>query len=180
MEIVCKRGRVNFISQRGFAMVLFCCGESPLKGNGGWQVDLKHALQRHYCSICQNVFCHHHTAYSPHGKLGSCGMESKCVCESCFSQLSRSTQARLCPTLLFPSLCRRYVVIIKIPQVAYNLMCAVCRSVSIAQTSCLADESSNLRRPMRTAPAAPWTAQPGERPAGLHAPGSASLLTPAL
>ncbi|CAL8461872.1 g1403 [Coccomyxa elongata] len=57
--------------------------------------NVKHAMQRHFCSVCQRVFCHHHTAYSPHGPLGSCGMESQCICENCFSVLPWSTQERL-------------------------------------------------------------------------------------
>ena len=51
-------------------------------------------MTSHYCSICQNVSCQRHTSYSPHGKLGSCGMESKCICESCFVELPRQTQVR--------------------------------------------------------------------------------------
>ncbi|KAK9814892.1 hypothetical protein WJX73_001518 [Symbiochloris irregularis] len=57
--------------------------------------DVKHALTRHYCSVCQNVYCHQHTQYSPHGTYGSCGMESKCICETCFLQLPRGTRDRL-------------------------------------------------------------------------------------
>lgn len=52
------------------------------------------AMTSHYCSICQNVFCHHHTRHSPHGKLGSCGMESKCICKICYEELPRITQVQ--------------------------------------------------------------------------------------
>ncbi len=51
-------------------------------------------MQRHFCCVCQRVFCHHHTAYSPHGPFGSCGMESQCICDGCFATLPRVTQVR--------------------------------------------------------------------------------------
>lgn len=51
-------------------------------------------MQRHFCCVCQRVFCHHHTAYSPHGPFGSCGMESQCICDGCFATLPRTTQVR--------------------------------------------------------------------------------------
>ena len=54
--------------------------------------DVKHSFTRHYCSICQNVYCHRHTHYSPHGNLGSCGMESKCICQTCFAALPKVSQ----------------------------------------------------------------------------------------
>ena len=54
--------------------------------------DVRHLMQRHFCSVCQRVFCAAHTAYSPHGPLASCGMESHCICEGCFAALARSTQ----------------------------------------------------------------------------------------
>ncbi|CAL5222738.1 g5145 [Coccomyxa viridis] len=57
--------------------------------------DMRHAMQRHFCCVCQRVFCHHHTAYSPHGPFGSCGMESQCICDGCFATLPRATQERL-------------------------------------------------------------------------------------
>ena len=50
------------------------------------------AMTSHYCSICQNMYCQRHTAYSPHGRLGSCGMESKCICQLCYDELPRVTQ----------------------------------------------------------------------------------------
>ena len=56
--------------------------------------NVKHAMQRHFCSVCQRVFCHQHTAYSPHGPLGSCGMESQCICEDCHFILPVSTQVQ--------------------------------------------------------------------------------------
>ena len=56
--------------------------------------DMKHSFTRHYCSICQNVYCHRHTHYSPHGNLGSCGMESKCICQTCFAALPKVSQVR--------------------------------------------------------------------------------------
>ena len=46
--------------------------------------DVKHALQRHYCGVCQRVVCHVHTRFTPHGPFSSCGMESQCICEDCF------------------------------------------------------------------------------------------------
>lgn len=64
--------------------------------------DVKHALTRHYCSVCQNVYCHQHTQFSPHGSYGSCGMESKCICETCFFQLPRATQVRSSNQYLIP------------------------------------------------------------------------------
>ena len=54
--------------------------------------DMKHSFTRHYCSICQNVYCQKHTRYSPHGNLGSCGMESKCICQTCFLALPKASQ----------------------------------------------------------------------------------------
>ena len=54
--------------------------------------DMKHTMQRHFCCVCQRVFCHHHTSYSPHGPFGSCGMESQCICDSCYSTLPQSTK----------------------------------------------------------------------------------------
>lgn len=55
----------------------------------------KAAMTSHYCSICQNIFCQRHTRYSPHGRLGSCGMESKCICQICFDDLPRLIQASI-------------------------------------------------------------------------------------
>jgi len=59
--------------------------------------DVKHALQRHYCAVCQRVVCHAHTRYAAHGPFSSCGMESQCICEDCFDALPRGTQARRPP-----------------------------------------------------------------------------------
>ena len=53
---------------------------------------MKHTLQKHYCSRCQNLFCHHHTQYSPHGSLGSCGLDSKCICLLCWQEIPPSRQ----------------------------------------------------------------------------------------
>ncbi len=57
-------------------------------------LDFKRALQRHYCAMCQNVYCHWHTRISPHGAYGSCGVDSKCVCFKCFKLLSSDAQVR--------------------------------------------------------------------------------------
>ena len=62
--------------------------------------DMKHAMQRHFCCVCQRVFCHHHTSYSPHGPFGSCGMESQCICDGCYATLPRATQVSAVLTAL--------------------------------------------------------------------------------
>ena len=56
---------------------------------------MKHALQKHYCCRCQNLFCHHHTQFSPHGSLGSCGLDSKCICVLCWQEIPASRQVSL-------------------------------------------------------------------------------------
>ncbi|KAK9858438.1 hypothetical protein WJX84_010174 [Apatococcus fuscideae] len=56
---------------------------------------MKHTLQKHYCCRCQNLFCHHHTQYSPHGSLGSCGLDSKCICVMCWQEIPPSRQELL-------------------------------------------------------------------------------------
>ena len=62
--------------------------------------DMKHAMQRHFCCVCQRVFCHHHTSYSPHGPFGSCGMESQCICDGCYATLPKATQVSALLTTL--------------------------------------------------------------------------------
>ena len=63
---------------------------------------MKHSFTRHYCSICQNVYCQKHTHYSPHGNLGSCGMESKCICQNCFKVLPKASQVGLATAGMAP------------------------------------------------------------------------------
>jgi len=39
------------------------------------------------------MHCLQHTRVSPHGPRGGCGLESKCVCSSCFGELAPAQQA---------------------------------------------------------------------------------------
>jgi hypothetical protein len=60
--------------------------------------DLRHwraTLQRHYCGRCQQAFCAQHTAYSPHGASGACGVQSRCLCLQCFGEYTPEYQAFL-------------------------------------------------------------------------------------
>lgn len=43
--------------------------------------------------MCQLTYCLHHTRVSPHGPRGGCGLESKCVCYMCFSEMQPQQQA---------------------------------------------------------------------------------------
>lgn len=55
----------------------------------------KATLQRHYCGRCQQAFCLQHTAYSPHGTNGTCGVQSRCLCIDCFYEYTPEYQAFL-------------------------------------------------------------------------------------
>uniref|UniRef100_A0A061SCX3 Calmodulin n=2 Tax=Tetraselmis sp. GSL018 TaxID=582737 RepID=A0A061SCX3_9CHLO len=57
--------------------------------------DLRRHAQSHYCGSCQRTFCRKHTRISPHGALGSCGLESNCYCVTCFSHMPPELQERL-------------------------------------------------------------------------------------
>eukprot|EP00884_Botryococcus_braunii_P022435 jgi/Botrbrau1/8876/Bobra.50_2s0031.2 len=57
--------------------------------------DMKHAMYRHYCALCQKVYCQYHTAYSPHGPLVGCDLESKCICMVDWATLNTATRDRL-------------------------------------------------------------------------------------
>lgn len=62
------------------------------------QFGLRHwkaTLQRHYCGRCQHVFCLQHTAYSPHGTNGTCGVQSRCLCIDCFYEYTPEYQSFL-------------------------------------------------------------------------------------
>lgn len=62
------------------------------------QFGLRHwkaTLQRHYCGRCQQAFCAQHTAYSPHGSSGTCGVQSRCLCIDCFYEYTPEYQAFL-------------------------------------------------------------------------------------
>lgn len=56
-----------------------------------WQMK----FQKHYCRDCQNVFCVKHTRISPHGPLGRCGLESNCLCQTCFQCFPLEVQKKL-------------------------------------------------------------------------------------
>ena len=48
--------------------------------------------------VALQAMCEEHTRVSPHGRVGSCGLESSCVCESCFRSLDQETQHMLSAT----------------------------------------------------------------------------------
>ena len=60
--------------------------------------DMRARGRRHFCMYCQQAMCEEHTRVSPHGRVGSCGLESSCVCESCFRSLDQETQHMLSAT----------------------------------------------------------------------------------
>ena len=51
--------------------------------------------QRHSCGRCLQTFCLSHTAYSPHGASGACGVQSRCVCFECYLEFTPEYQALL-------------------------------------------------------------------------------------
>ncbi|XP_002974863.2 uncharacterized protein LOC9637430 [Selaginella moellendorffii] len=57
--------------------------------------DWRMRFSKHYCRECQRVFCVKHTRISPHGPVGRCGLDSTCVCVTCFGHLSMEVQDRL-------------------------------------------------------------------------------------
>mmetsp|Transcript_30747 Transcript_30747/g.86899 ORF Transcript_30747/g.86899 Transcript_30747/m.86899 type:complete len:425 (-) Transcript_30747:94-1368(-) len=58
-------------------------------------VHLRRMAQSHYCGTCQRSFCRHHTRISPHGAMGSCGLESACYCMGCFARMASDAQAKV-------------------------------------------------------------------------------------
>jgi hypothetical protein len=51
--------------------------------------------QRHNCGRCLRTVCLAHTAYSTHGASGPCGVQSRCVCVTCFAQFTPEYQMLL-------------------------------------------------------------------------------------
>jgi hypothetical protein len=51
--------------------------------------------QRHNCGRCLRTVCLAHTAYSTHGTSGPCGVQSRCVCVTCFAQFTPEYQMLL-------------------------------------------------------------------------------------
>lgn len=41
---------------------------------------------------CLQVYCQQHTAYSPHGPLVGCDLESKCICSLDWASLNPATK----------------------------------------------------------------------------------------
>lgn len=48
----------------------------------------------------EQVYCQYHTAYSPHGPLVGCDLESKCICMVDWTSLNSATRVRLWAQLL--------------------------------------------------------------------------------
>ncbi|GHP05566.1 hypothetical protein PPROV_000431600 [Pycnococcus provasolii] len=61
-----------------------------------WKMkDHRARSRRHFCAVCQMVMCEEHTRISPHGRVGSCGLESQCYCDTCFAGLDAETKRLL-------------------------------------------------------------------------------------
>ena len=58
--------------------------------------DYRNTMNKHYCGVCQGLYCQNHTAFSPH-TFGSCGVNSKCLCIRCYENLSDDVKERLKP-----------------------------------------------------------------------------------
>ncbi|CAI5511064.1 unnamed protein product, partial [Closterium sp. Naga37s-1] len=55
---------------------------------------LRHSILKHYCRECQGVYCVRHTRISPHSSRTQCGLDSHCLCFSCYARLPAELQLR--------------------------------------------------------------------------------------
>ncbi|GJP53261.1 hypothetical protein CLOM_g12434 [Closterium sp. NIES-68] len=55
---------------------------------------LRHRMLKHYCRECQGVYCVRHTRISPHSSRTQCGLDSHCICFSCYARLPAELQLR--------------------------------------------------------------------------------------
>lgn len=78
-------------SPDGDSPVLQCSHPSCRVRWDRWPPELK---RRHFCGLCERWACQDHTASSNHGPLSRCDLDSKCVCQQCFSTLPNDHPVR--------------------------------------------------------------------------------------